>query len=133
MAFEKGMRARLLADPAISAIVGVAGVYAVVAPQGATFPHIVYQGISKQRGKTFDGPDGTNKPLMQFTCWATLYGNVRDLANKLILDLDGFQGVLPAPNATKVLSCFFNDEREDYDPDQNLHRIDVDFEVWFAE
>jgi hypothetical protein len=130
------VRSRLGFDPAVrSAMQLTAGdlprIYPVILPQGATFPAISYQQIDLNRPMTTEGPSGLSNPRMQFSCWASNYTNVRILSTAVRESLEGFRGTLPDADSTKVKAFTLVDERPTYEESSFLHRIDLDFAVWF--
>lgn len=127
---EYELRTKLLSDATVAAILATR-LYPVILPQNTIFPAATYQIIDTPRDNTLDGPSGLARPKIQFTLWATKADNVKALARAIRLALNGFKGTLP--DGSDVKSVLLEDERETYESDVNLHRIDLDFVVWFDE
>lgn len=127
---EYELRTKLLSDATIAAILATR-LYPVILPQNTIFPAATYQIIDTPRDFNLDGPSGLARPKIQYTLWATKADNVKALARAIRLALNGFKGTLP--DGSDVKSVMLEDERETYESDVNLHRIDLDFVVWFDE
>lgn len=71
---EQDTQVFLAADIGVQGLVG-SRIFPVYAPQGSTFPLIVYSRIDTDRepGLSNDGYNGINFALLQFDCWGTSY------------------------------------------------------------
>lgn len=129
MSLETALRARLLADAGIAALV-VARVYPVVLPQAPAFPAITYEGVAETRLNTFGGPLGLAGPLMRLHAWASTYDGARDLARKVRLALDGWRGT---QSGETVQAVKLQQQVDLYDDETQMHRVAMDFRVWWNE
>lgn len=130
-----GLRAYLLADPAIAAIV-VDRCYPVILPQGEDRASIVYTRISAQGDYHMRGPSGLARPRIQIDSWAASVGEVSALSLAVKLRLEGFRGVMPwngGSSSANVQGLFFESEFDDYDAASHHHRVSQDYFVWFEE
>lgn len=132
-----GLRAYLLADGAIAALVGTR-VYPVILPQGVTATSIVYSRISGQGDHHMQGASGLSRPRIQIDCWSLSADHAASLALAVKERIDGFRGAMPwgassPQDSAEVLAIFFESERDDYDPDSKLYRVSHDYLVWFRE
>lgn len=80
--FESSLRAYLIAQPAIAALIGTR-FYPVRLPQDPTLPAITYQTIAGGEGTTHEGASGLARTRVQFDCWASTKGQVLALAKAL--------------------------------------------------
>lgn len=88
---EKVLADRLLADPAVSAV--IAGrVYPVIAPASAGLPFITWRRQVVQREQTLSGPLGMPTVTLAVDIYAEGYEAVRELADACRVCLDGFGG-----------------------------------------
>jgi hypothetical protein len=84
MSFEIDLRARLLDDATVAAIVGTR-VYWKIRPQNSALPCIVIGTVSGARDQHMDGPMGTQGNRMQFDCLAKQANGVGGKDNALAL------------------------------------------------
>jgi len=132
-----GLRAYLLDDAAIAAIVG-SRVHPLVLPQGDTGPSIVYSRISAVGDHHMSAASGLVQTRLQLDCWAASLDNAAALADLVKQRLDGFSGTMlwgedsPA-EAIVVQGIFFDGEREDFDNAAKLHRVSRDYLIWYEE
>lgn len=88
---EQAVRAVLLADAAVAAIVGTR-VYPVIAPYDAQPPLLTYRRSAVQRSHTLSGPSGITTVTLIVDVVALTYESARDLADKVRQSLDGWGG-----------------------------------------
>ncbi|AMK19333.1 tail completion protein gp17 [Sphingobium sp. MI1205] len=86
MDFHAGLRARLLADSGVAAIVGTR-VSWLERPQGAALPAITLQVISDPRPQHLKGLDGARGTRVQLDCWAASFAQALALARAAIATL----------------------------------------------
>src|SRR5690606_12612394 len=87
------VRQRLLASPEVSALVGTR-----IFPVGgrpdkgpkAALPAITYQRVSNRWLTSHEGGLGASQPLVQLSCWAKTWSEVRALAAAVRRALDGW-------------------------------------------
>jgi hypothetical protein len=80
--FESSLRTYLIAQPAISALIGTR-FYPMYLPQGGTLPAITYQAITGSEGNTYEGASGLAQARIQFDLWATTKAQTLALAKAL--------------------------------------------------
>ena len=119
-----GLRAYLLADAAISTAVGGSRIFPVMMPQGERGASIVYTRVSGIGDHHMQGASGLSRPRYQIDAYAVLHDDANALADLVKLRLDGYQGLM---GAVMVQGCFFENERDDYQADVDLHRVSRDY------
>ena len=128
------LRAFLLADPQISAMVGGVRVHHLTLPQGQREPSIVYQRITGLGDHHMQGPSGLTRPRFQIDAYAQTPDDATRLADLVKARLDGYRGPMTAGSETvAVQGVFFDTERELYDGDLELYRISRDYLIWWEE
>jgi hypothetical protein len=88
---EAVVRNRLVADAAVSALVG-SRVYPVLAPATASLPFITWRRSSISRQQTLAGPLGMPTVFLSVDLYAETYEAVRDLSDAVRKCLDGWGG-----------------------------------------
>jgi hypothetical protein len=132
MIIEEALFAHLTSDSDVSALVGTR-VYPLVAPQDAELPLLVYQRISTPRVRSQSGPSGLAHPRFQITARATSVSQLRDLANKVRIALDGFKGVMGGASGVNVGAIFQDNERDGYGETTMEYSVQMDFIIWHRE
>lgn len=130
---EEALGARLKADAAVAALVGVR-VYAVVAPGDVAKPFVTFQEISAlDAGQHLRGPSNLMRSRYQVDAWADRRGVAKSLGAAIRACLDGYRGDTAAADTTIVRSILFEDRRDLYEAPELLHRVSIDFLVWHSE
>ncbi len=119
---EIAVRAHLVADPTVSALVGTR-VYPLVLPQGVAYPAIRYQRIDTPRTYSKAGYEGDSRPRLQIDCWATGYMDAKRLAEAVRAAMERY------PHAV----C--EDEQDGYEPEPAppVYRRMLEFRIWHEE
>lgn len=81
--FATALRARLVADSAVAAIVGTK-VYWTLVPQGTALPYIRMQTVSDPRPEHLRGYQSARQTRVQVDCFAGSYATARALAEAVI-------------------------------------------------
>lgn len=84
--FATALRARLIADAGVSALVGTR-IFPMIRPQDSALPAVRYQVISDPRPEHLKGYDGARSSRVQYDCFAETYLGARALANAVIAAL----------------------------------------------
>ena len=132
MSWEIALRARLLDDAGVAALVGTAdGVKSIdwtLSPQGAAEPRIVLSTVSDPRPQTHDGPDSIRPSRVQVDVIA------RDRASVVTLREAVIAALLPAGTFGAIQ---FDRARVDAGRDLGrmgetrfIHRDQIDFIIW---
>lgn len=124
-----GLRAHLLSDAAITAIV-VDRVFPLKMPQGVTQASIVYARISGQGDHTMQGASDLARPRIQIASWAPSADVADALARLVKARIDGFRGQM---GGVAVQGVFFDSEGDQYDDTTKLYGVRHDYFVWFEE
>ncbi|MFW6079533.1 MAG: DUF3168 domain-containing protein [Gemmatimonadota bacterium] len=132
MALEASLREHLEADGAVAARVG-GRVYPVLLPPDVTYEAISYRRISAPREHAQTGPSGLVRARIQVDSWATTYGGAKDLAEDVRRALDGFRGTMGTTVTTRVDSTMLEGDRDLYDEDAEVHRVQHDYLIWYGE
>lgn len=85
---EQALRQLLLSDPTVSGLIGTR-IYPLVIPQDAQLPAIAYQKISGVQVHTHTGAHKPERMLVQLTCAAKTYSDIKTLQDALRNALDG--------------------------------------------
>lgn len=83
MDMQAALRARLLADASVAALVGTR-VSWVERPQGDALPAVTLTTIAGDRDQHLKGFTGMRSTTVQADCWASGYGQARALAEAVI-------------------------------------------------
>lgn len=131
------LRAVLLADAAVAAIVG-ARVYPAILPQGVTQPSVVQSLISEETDYHMQGPSGLASMRVQVDAWALDQDDAVELAGAVKDVLSGFRGEVSFGSASpqseaEVKGIFAVAARDDFDATAKMHRRSRDYEVWYYE
>jgi hypothetical protein len=116
----------MIEEDIYTALSGFAGLSALVstriypkrAPQGATFPHVVYQRVSGARITNLD-TESIQNPRYQFDCWSTSYDEAKAVAVQL-------EAALVASSVTAIPLS----DRDDEDDTLGIYNVSMDFSVW---
>lgn len=127
MSVETGLYSHLVADSDIAALV-LNRVYPFRVPQGATLPALTYQRVSTDRRPSLSGPSTSRvKAYFQIDCYSESVSDVRDLATKVRLALDGFKGTLGSETGVGGIIC--ESEREDDNEQTDVFRKILEFSI----
>jgi hypothetical protein len=132
-----GLRAYVLADAAIAAIVG-ARMYATQMPQGETKASIVFTLVSDIGDHHMLGPSGLARPRYQIDAWSTNLDEAKALGNLIKARIDGYQGLFlwgsnSPQDQVKVRGIFFDTARDLYESAGKFFGRSQDFIIWYAE
>jgi hypothetical protein len=126
---EESLRARLLANVALAALVGTR-VSWIERPQGAALPAVTLQIISPGRAYTHGGANNLADTRVQIDCWGASYASAKAVARAVIpaTESAGTQG------ATKFSQSFLDASRdmpvEDLEGGMKVYRVSHDFIIW---
>ena len=135
MSIEQGLVAHLLADSAVSAIVGTR-VHPGAVPQGGTTPAIVYARASSDREVDMDGPSDFVQVRMRVDCWHTTYAGVKALADAVRVALNGVGLASPKLLGAEPVQLVYLDNDGDlseFDGDERDYRVSQDWIVIHTE
>lgn len=126
MSLETGLRAFLLADPAVAAIIATR-LTPLILPQNPTYPAASYQRITGARLSSFDGPAGRAMPLMQLDAYAETYGAAKGLAEALRRALDGYKGAMGAVQVDAV--SLETEQDAPYEDAPEIYRVIQEYRI----
>lgn len=124
MSLESELRARLIADGGVAALIS-ARVYPLILPQAPTYPALTYQRISGPRLHHLTGSSGRGVARIQTDSWAETYAAAQALAAAVRAALDGFDGLLSTLRAVVRLE----NERDLYEGTPEIYRVTQDWRV----
>lgn len=138
MSIESALRAHLIANAGVTAIVG-SRVYMKHAPTTATYPYIVMHKIGKRPSRHSLAACGLCDHSFQLDCWAQTDKAAKDLADEIRDGLDHYQGTLGSGGETIYAHVvrYINDY-DDFDnpsdaSEQGEYRTIVELRIWHAE
>jgi hypothetical protein len=124
------LRMFLLADPAVSVLVGGERIHPVVLPQGASEASVSYRRISGRGVHGTAGRLNLNGSRIQIDAYARSVDEASELADAIRDRIDGYRG---AVGSTRFKGVFLANESDLFDPDVKMHRVSRDYFVWFSE
>ena len=128
---EQGIEKRLLADAAVSALIGTR-MYPLVLPEQCSYPALTYQLISSPETYTNDGPLGEVRARIQIDAWGKRYAQVKAVSKAVRASLNGFVGTLTDPDETEVLEIECDDASDGFDAPGSLYRCQSDWIVIYV-
>ena len=81
----------LVASPEVAHLMG-RRIYAVMAPQSATYPFATYRRSSVDREQTLAGPMGVPRVSIEYQVYGGTYEQAREAADAVRETLDGYRG-----------------------------------------
>lgn len=123
---EDDLFAALSANTALAAIVATR-IYPIILKEGSTFPALTYQRISSPAEHSLQGRSGLSTVRLQITCWADSFSAVASLKAAVREAIHSIHSAA-IQHVGRLL-----DERQTFEQDPKLYRVDLDFEVWVAE
>lgn len=130
-----GLRAYLLADPAVTAIIGTR-LYPVQLPQGIQAASVIYNRISEIESYHNRAPSALMATRFQFDSVSQNVDEATLLADAVKERLGGFVGAVeyaPPDGVVNFEGIFFGDGRDDYDGELGFYRVSRDYLVWYKE
>jgi hypothetical protein len=123
---EEGIRSRLVADSALSALIN-GRAYAVLAPTGVGTPYIAYAKISDVRRSSYCASDSITMSVFQFNSYAKTYKEAKLVAQALRNCLVDFRGLM---GDTRVSTIKMENETDLLDVDPGLLRVLTTLIIW---
>ncbi len=105
-------------------------VYPVKRPQDSLLPALAYRRVSGERTHSHQGYSGLARPRLQITVYSNSYGEAKTIQDKIKTELDGTSGTW---GNTKIQSCLFAGEAENYTDDSGVDEVSVDFFIAYNE
>lgn len=141
MSAEVALRARLVAVPAVAALVGGAAaprIYPLIRPQGTGLPALTYQRIAEQRSDPltkppYPTPPGATAPRLltltrfQYDAWAGKYPDVVQLALEVQRALRYFT------QPPDLCAISFDTQEQTFEADTQTWRVRMDYLVFTEE
>lgn len=127
------LRTFLLADPAVSALVGGTRVHPTRLPQDQVEPSIVFSRVSEVGDYHMAGDSGLREVRVQVDAWAQTGDQAVELANAAADRLSGArESVAVDSDFVDLRGVFIRAGRDDYDSLAKMHRVSRDFIVWYG-
>lgn len=133
---EAGFSAHLLDQVPITTLIGTgdrARIWPVRLPQGTReqiTPAITFQRVAGIPEYHSRGLAGLVMVRLQVDCWASSYQVAKALADAVRVAVDGFRGAM---DAEVVQGVFLRGDRDLYESAVDVHRVNMDFEIWVEE
>ena len=124
----------MLAAPAVARFVG-RRIYAVMAPQSATYPFVTYRRSSIDREQTLGSPMGVPEVSIDYEVYGGTYEQAREAADAIRSTLDGYGGSALGCTVSQVA---LDNESDDFVTLQGgdlppAYQITMTFDVWWQE
>lgn len=126
---EEGLRAYLLGQGAVTALVGDR-VYYGEAPEGAAKPLVVVRRVSTPRGYAQLGPTGLAWPRVQLTIRAERQQEAVEVADALRQALNGYRGMM---GTVQVDAVFVVNEVDGFGFGSRTYERIMDVIIWHHE
>lgn len=130
---KEALRAHLLADSGVAAVIGSRVAWGVL-PRGGALPSIALHLIDGQRDYAMQAPSGLVRARVQADCWALTYADATAVSRAARGALSGLRQTV---DGVEFQGIFLIDERdlseEGTGADELFHRVSLDFEIWHAE
>lgn len=129
MAIQNHIYTRLSTYAGLTALVGTR-IYPVVAPESPAYPLVIFDLIAPNKPKTSGGTSGNHiEALYQVSCWADTYASARAVAAQIVAALEDYAGT---SDSTTIQMCYYESEREDFEPTTKKYSIPIDFTIWYT-
>lgn len=137
---EEGIFLWLNQNTAIAPLITAGkSIFMGVVPETASYPNIMFQGVSAQHDTTLDGPSGYVMKRYQFTCNGkdttnvpgSGYVSAKSLADVLRKQLNGLVGTLP--DGTLLFNAILDNEIDGYDEGLFVYRSVCDYLLYFQQ
>jgi len=127
---EEALRAHLIGDTAIAALIG-ARIFPVSRAQGSALPALTYQVISGAPLYADDGETGLSEGRVQIDCWGETYTSAKGLARAVTDRMSAFHGTVSGVAFQYMLLDTEQDLRETgSNAAEYLFRTSLDFIIW---
>lgn len=130
MSFETGLRAKLLADTAVAALVS-SRVHWQNPPEDNACPSVTLVRVSNPCFEILDGPAGLQTPRIQVECRAATFLGARALRDAVVAAIDGYRG--PLDGGPEIQGTIKEDDRDIFEEIPRIFRTDIDFTFWIEE
>lgn len=128
---DKNLRSILLSDTAITNLIATNAVYPIKLPQEVAKPCIVYNVFNGIPELTYNGVSNLMRYTVDITIYSESYGNMRELARKVIARLNGYSSNSYADTqirGVKVHSTF-----NDFEEKLQLCTTTIDLTIYVKE
>lgn len=130
---RRALRALLLTDATVAALVGNVRVHAARLPQGEKAPSVVYNRITETADYHMLGDSGLAQAMMQIDAWAATHDLAANLSNAAHDRLSGHSGwIVFGSDSINVRGIFQTSGRDLFDDDAELFRVSRDYVIWYA-
>lgn len=129
---ESALRALVLADSAVSALIGTR-LYPQKLPQDPTYPAATYQRIDGPRLYDHGGATGLAEGRFQFDVWATTYSSAKAVAAAVRAALSGYSGTTGGVEIAFIRCLSESDRYEPQEGDTGDRGVSMDFWAQYTE
>lgn len=125
MTIAQALRAHVLQQPAVAALIGTRFYPGYAAPE-AELPYVIYEQQGRQQAGTLGAPADLRELQVELNVWANDYDEAHALSEALIACLAGFRGLL---GTVPVHLLDLDDEQDRSEPGLGLFNVAVSFRV----
>jgi hypothetical protein len=125
---EEALRAYLIADTALSALISTRLAWGVN-DQGGAMPRVTLQVISGSPEYSDEGESGISENRVQVDCFASTYASAKAVARAISARISGASFT----QGSVRFNIFIDSERDDaeaFDGGREVHRVSMDLMVW---
>ena len=119
---EVDLKEFLAAQPAITALVPPSQIYPAFIRSDASFPAISITTVGRTIERSLDNKRIQSKRI-QIDCFAVTYQTCKQLEVAVLNALDGFEGLLQAGSAIRVISCYADLLVDNWDENASAFRV----------
>lgn len=132
MQIEQAIKRELMADSGVTDLIGER-LYYVRAPQDVVKPYVVFFKVSGLREYSHDGASELAQPRFQFSCFATIYYEAKQIAEAIRAAIEAFSGTMGGESGVEIGSCFCMNESDMYEDDTKLFHVAIDYLIFHKE
>ena len=130
---KEALRAHLLADAGVSALVGTRIAWGG-RPRGSAMPSVALHLIDGQRDYAMQAPTGLVRARVQADCWALTYADATSTSRAVLAALSGLRQTVAGVQFQGIFAIDQRDLSEDgTGADEVFYRESLDFEIWHSE
>lgn len=126
---EDALYARLSTDAAVTALVSTR-IYPVHAPQGATYPAVVFTRLDTTATTALGTASRFFNSRFQFDAWAKTYESSKAIVTAIRESLDALDTTILG---VRIWAIVYNTEVDIFEDETQLYRNAVDFDVIFSQ
>ena len=130
MSLEETLFSRLSGFAGITALVPAARITPNTLPQGTTYPAISYRRVTTLPYTAMGADTGVTRARVQVDIWGKNYSVLDSVGEQVRAALQRWRHTSPG---TEVLSSFYVNAVDLYEPENEIHHRAMDFEIDYRE